>query len=73
MLLTLHLDLFTASLLGVSITALSTGLFTKSGFSLPVWPSLLMLAIMVGYFVLSYRLFGGTLLQHILKARRRPT
>jgi hypothetical protein len=43
MLLTLHLDLFTASLLGVSITALSTGLF------------------------------GGTLLQHILKARRRPT
>jgi hypothetical protein len=72
MLLTLHLDLFTASLLGVFITALSTGLLTKSGFSLPVWPSLLMLAIMVGYFVLSHRLFGGTLWQHILKAHRRP-
>lgn len=72
MLLTLHLDLFTASLLSLFITALSTGLLAKTGLSLPVWPSLLMLAILVGYFVLSHWLFGGTLWQHILKARRRP-
>jgi hypothetical protein len=72
MLLTLNLDLFTASLLSVFITALSTGLLTKSGLSLPIWPSLLMSAILVGYFVLSHWLFGGTLWQHILKVGRRP-
>jgi hypothetical protein len=72
MLLVLNLDLFTASLLSVFITALSMGLLAKGGFSLPVWPSLLMLAILVGYFVLSRWLFGGTPWQHILKPRRRP-
>lgn len=72
MLLTLSLDLFTASLLSVLITALSMGLLAKGGLSLPSWPLLLMVATIVGYFVLSHWLFGRTLWQHILKTRRRP-
>jgi hypothetical protein len=71
MLLTLNLDFFTASLVSLFITALSTGLLAKSGLSLPEWPSsLLTLAILVGYFVVSRWLFGGTLWQHILKPHR---
>ena len=72
MLLALNLDFVTAFLLSVFITELSTDLLAKGGLSLPVWPLLLILVIMVGYFVLSHWLFGRTLWQRILKARRRP-
>jgi hypothetical protein len=71
MLLTLHLDLFTASLLGVLTTAILTGLLAKGDFSLPVSPWLT-LAVMVGYFVVSRWLFRGTPWQHILKPSRSP-
>ena len=66
------LDLATAWLLGRLVTELLTGLLVEDGSSLPVWLSLIWLAVFVGYFVFSYWLFGGTLWQHILKTRRRP-
>jgi hypothetical protein len=70
--LAINLDLLTAALLGVGIDWGLTGLLAAGGFSLSVWPSLLWLAVIVGYFVLSHWQFGGTPWQHILKTRRRP-
>jgi hypothetical protein len=69
--LAFELDFVTGGLVGVFITELLTGLLAKGGFSLPVWPSLLWLAVIVGYFVFSRGLFGATLWEHILKTRSR--
>jgi hypothetical protein len=67
-LLVINLDYFTAALLSILMTELLTGLLAQLGFSLPVWPSLLWLTFIVGYFVLSLWLFGATVWQRILKA-----
>jgi hypothetical protein len=64
--LAFYLDAITAFLLG----GLIIGLLAAAGSSLLVWWSPLMLAVIVGYFVFSHWLFGGTLWQHILKTRR---
>ncbi len=66
------LDFITVFFLGGYIIGLLTGQATEGGFKLSGWPALLLFVVIVAYFTLSGRLFGGTFWQRILKTRRRP-
>ena len=70
--LAFFLDLITVYFLGGTLIAMFTGELTEGGFSLKGWSALLLLAVIVAYFALSGRLFGGTFWQRILKTRRAP-
>jgi hypothetical protein len=70
--LAFFLDFITVFGLVGYIIARLTGQLTEGGFNVTGWPALLLFVIIVGYFVISGRLFGGTLWQYILKSRRRP-
>ena len=48
-----------------------TGGLTENGFSLDGGPALLLFALIIVYFVVARRFLGGTLWQHILRARPR--
>lgn len=64
------LDFFTAFFVIGYIVAALTGGFTGSGFSLHGWAAILFFVLLVGYFVVANKMFGGTLWKYILKARR---
>ncbi|QCI97818.1 hypothetical protein [Agrobacterium larrymoorei] len=64
------LDFFTAFwVFGFLVAALFGGR-TESGFELNGLPALLCFALIVGYFVVFNKFFGGTIWKRLLKARR---
>lgn len=64
------LDFLTAFFgLGFLVAALTGGM-TENGFQLNGWPALLVLALIVAYFVVFNKFFGGTIWKWILGARR---
>lgn len=66
------LDFFTVAVIGSYVIGLIASLLTTRGITLP--PAavfLLLIAAIVGYFVISGPAFGGTFWQRILKTRLR--
>ncbi|WHA39835.1 hypothetical protein [Agrobacterium larrymoorei] len=64
------LDFFTAFwIFGLLIASLLGGL-TETGFRLNGFPALLCFALIVGYFVVFNKFFGGTIWKRLLKAQR---
>lgn len=51
------------------LVALLTGGMTEDGFQLNGWPAMLLFALVIAYFVIANRFFGGTIWKYILKAR----
>ncbi|MDH2325381.1 hypothetical protein QCN27_00715 [Cereibacter sp. SYSU M97828] len=64
------LDLATAFWAFGFLVGWATGGLTGEGFSLSGGPALLFIALVIAYFPVGNRLFGGTLWKHILRARR---
>ena len=64
------LDVVTAFFGLGHIVATLTGGTTESGFSLQGGPALLLFGLIIAYFVVFNRFFGGTIWKHILHARR---
>ncbi|MBO9098375.1 MULTISPECIES: RDD family protein [unclassified Rhizobium] len=67
--LALILDLITAFFGLGYLVALLTGGMTEDGFQLNGWPAMLLFALVIAYFVIANRFFGGTIWKYILKAR----
>ncbi|WFR96773.1 RDD family protein [Rhizobium tumorigenes] len=67
--LALILDLIAAFFCLGYLVALLTGGMTDDGFQLNGWPALLLFALVIAYFVIANRFFGGTIWKYILKAR----
>ncbi|WFS02324.1 RDD family protein [Rhizobium tumorigenes] len=67
--LALILDLITAFFGLGYLVALLTGGMTDDGFQLNGWPAMLLFALVIAYFVIANRFFGGTIWKYILKAR----
>ncbi len=67
--LALILDLITAFFGLGYLVALMTGGMTEDGFQLNGWPAMLLFALVIAYFVIANRFFGGTIWKYILKAR----
>ncbi|MBZ5758005.1 MULTISPECIES: RDD family protein [Rhizobium] len=65
----LILDLITAFFGLGYLVALLTGGMTEDGFQLNGWPAMLLFALVIAYFVIANRFFGGTIWKYILKAR----
>lgn len=63
------LDLITAFFVIGYIVAAATGGTTDDGFQLNGWPAILLFALVIAYFVIFNRFFGGTIWKYILKAR----
>ena len=63
------LDAITIFFAGGYAVGYLTGSLTDDGFSLQGLPALILLAVIIGYFVVFSRYLGGTLWQRILKAR----
>ncbi|MDR6632350.1 putative RDD family membrane protein YckC [Phyllobacterium sp. 1468] len=64
------LDFTTAFTVLGFIVATIFGGRTEGGFNLQGWPALLFFILIVAYFVVFNRFFGGTIWKHILGARR---
>jgi len=65
------LDLITAFFAFGFLIASVTGGRTETGFELTGAPALILFACVIAYFLLFGRYAGGTIWQHILRARRR--
>jgi hypothetical protein len=65
------LDFFFAFYIVGYVVGYFTGDLTDGGFELKGVPALIMFALIIGYFVVSTRFFGGTLWQRVLGVRRR--
>ncbi|MFD1746657.1 hypothetical protein ACFSE1_14380 [Rhizobium helianthi] len=64
-------DFFTAFwVFGLGVAYIFGGM-TEAGFSLNGAPALLCFALIVAYFVIGNKYFGGTIWKHIFRARRR--
>lgn len=65
------LDFFTAFwVFGLGVAYIFGGM-TDKGFNLNGGPALLCFALIIAYFIIGNKYFGGTLWKHILRARRR--
>jgi hypothetical protein len=64
------LDFLTAFFAFGYLVGAMTGGLTENGFQLNGWPALVVFALIIAYFVIGNRLFGGTLWKWILGARR---
>ena len=64
------LDLVTAFFVIGYVVGWATGGLTGEGFALDGGPALVFFALLIAYFPVGNRLFGGTLWKHILRARR---
>lgn len=65
------LDLITSFAVFGYIVAVFTGGTTQGGFSLEGAPALIAFALVIAYFILMPRFFGGRVWQHILRAKPR--
>ena len=63
------LDLFTVFFVGGYVIARLTGGITADGFQLNGAPALVLFVVVVLYFYLGWKKFGGTIWQRILGAR----
>ncbi|TWF54177.1 RDD family protein [Neorhizobium alkalisoli] len=64
------LDFFTIFVAAGFLVASIFGGMTEEGFQLNGAPAFLCFALMIAYFVVFNRFFGGTIWKYILKARR---
>lgn len=64
------LDVITIFFAGGFLVATLFGGRTENGFQLNGFPALLLFVLIIAYFVVGNRFFGGTLWKYILKARR---
>jgi hypothetical protein len=65
------LDFVLAFLLFGTIIAKMTGNTNENGWHLNGWPAALLIALIVAYFVIGNRMFGGTVYKHLLGTARR--
>ena len=65
------LDLITSFAVFGYIVAVFTGSITDGGFFLEGAPALIAFALVIAYFILMPRFFGGRLWQHVLRAKPR--
>jgi hypothetical protein len=63
------LDLITSFWIFGYIVALFTGGTTDGGFALNGLPAVIVFGLVIAYFILMPRLFGGRIWQHILRAK----
>jgi hypothetical protein len=68
--LAFFLDLLTVFFVGGYLVAAVLGGRTENGFELNGFPALVLFALIIAYFVLMNRYFGGTIWKRILKATR---
>lgn len=64
------LDLITAFVVFGFLVAFLTGGLTETGFQLSGFPAILSFALIIAYFLLAKKFFGGRLWERILKAVR---
>ena len=65
-------DFFLVFALGGYFVAKLIGNTHKYGFKLEGWPALALFALIVVYFVIGNRCFGGTLFKHLLGTAKKP-
>jgi hypothetical protein len=66
------LDFLLAFLLIGTIIARLTGNIGERGWNLSGWPAAMPIALIVAYFTIGNRVFGGTVFKHLLGIARRP-
>jgi hypothetical protein len=57
--------------LGGYLVAKLTGNTHEYGFKLEGWPALALFGLIVAYFVIGNRFFGGTVFKHLLRTAKR--
>ena len=64
------LDFFTLFFFGGYLIAKMTGSVTADGFRLNGMPALILFALIIAYFIIGNRFFGGTLWKHLLFTKK---
>ena len=64
-------DFFLAFALGGYVVAKLTGNTHQYGFKLEGWPALVLFALIIAYFIIGNRFFGGTLFKHIFGTAKK--